>query len=38
MPEEDRTGETSHAEVKGEFVGISVPPDGMSGAGEEDPV
>ena len=28
MPEEDRIRETSHAEVKGEFVGISVPPMG----------
>ena len=34
MPEEDRVGKTSHAEVKGEFVGILVPPDGMSEAGK----
>ena len=32
MPEEDRTGKTPHAGVKGEFVGRQVPPDGK---GEE---
>ena len=29
MPEADRIDEASHAGVKGEFVRISVPPDGM---------
>ena len=28
MPEADRTHTTSHAGVKGEFVGKQVPPDG----------
>ena len=28
MPEADQNGKSSHAGVKGEFVGKSVPPDG----------
>ena len=29
MPETDQTNKTSHAGVKGEFVGKQVPPDGI---------
>ena len=36
VPKADQTGETSHAEVKGEIVGILVPSDGTSGAGMTD--
>ena len=36
MSDTDWTDKASHARAKGEFVRISVPPDGMSGAGKED--
>ena len=43
MPETDRIDKISHAEVKGELVGNSVPPDGIrmrtrgTGLDEPDP-
>ena len=36
MQEEDQIDEASHAGVKGEFVRISVPPDGIRVPGKED--
>ena len=37
MPEADRNGKSSHAEVKGEFVGKSFPLDGNRETGTRKP-